>query len=87
MKPLYEQLKKHHYSSRGENPSFVASKDIYAEIGYDYTELIKENQSYQNTCAVRMSLALLKCNTSFQGRISIKKGPYKGKKLSLALNY
>jgi len=28
-----------------------------------------------------MSLALLKCDVNFQGRLSIKSGPYKGKKI------
>lgn len=34
-----------------------------------------------NTCATRVSLALLKTGISFAGRLPVKAGPYKGKKV------
>ncbi|WP_437888997.1 T6SS effector amidase Tae4 family protein [Phytobacter sp. V91] len=81
MKPLYAQLKKHHYSSNPYRQGFVDSEYVYPEIGYTLDEMLKMNPAYENTCAVRMSLALLKCNITFQGRLPIKTGPYKGKKI------
>ncbi|WP_256744026.1 T6SS effector amidase Tae4 family protein, partial [Cronobacter sakazakii] len=60
---------------------FVDARDVYAEIGYDYDDIIKVNQAFKNTCAVRMSLALLKCNVPFDGRFIIKAGAYKGRKI------
>jgi len=81
MKPLYEQLKRNHYSGTEGKPGFVKSSDVFAEIGYDYYALFKQNNDYENTCAVRMSLALLKCNVEFIGRLTIKSGPFKGKKI------
>ncbi len=40
---------------------------------------MKQNPAYENTCAVRMSLALIKSGVNFQGRLMIKDGPHKGK--------
>ncbi len=81
MKPLYEQLKKNHYSANEVRPGYVSRDQLFSEIGYDASALIKSNAGYQNTCAVRMSLALLKCNVNFEGRLSVKAGPYKGKRI------
>lgn len=81
MKPLYAQLKKYHYTSNDERADYVARDALYNEIGYDSNVLIKSNPGYINTCAVRLSLALLKCDVSFQGRLLIKSGPYKGKRI------
>lgn len=81
MKPLYVQIKKNHYSSNESSPDFVPRSTLFSEIGYSESELLKANPGYQNTCAIRMSLALLKCNVSFQGRLLVKTGDYKGKKI------
>lgn len=81
MRPLYEQLKRNHYSSNEAHPDFVSRGSLFLEIGYNADELIKSNPGYQNTCAVRLSLALLKCNIAFSGRLPIKAGPYKGNKI------
>ena len=81
MKPLYAQLKAQHYSSNEARPGYVPRDDLFNEIGYDASVLIKSNPGYMNTCAVRMSLALLKCDVKFEGRLAIKSGPYKGKKI------
>ncbi|EMC4378858.1 hypothetical protein VEL88_002269, partial [Cronobacter sakazakii] len=81
MRPLYQQLKMNHYSSTDGSADFVDARDVYAEIGYDYDDIIKVNQAFKNTCAVRMSLALLKCNVPFDGRFIIKAGAYKGRKI------
>lgn len=79
MKPLYKALKSNHYSSDELSSSFVDKPDLYKEIGYDYDKLYKESKAYENTCAVRMSLALIKSGVHFKGRLKIKSGPYKGR--------
>lgn len=81
MRPLYAQLKMQHYSANESRPGYVPRETLFNEIGYDASALIKSNPGYMNTCAVRMSLALLKCNVSFSGRLPIKAGAYKGKKI------
>lgn len=81
MRPLYEQLKRYHRSSLKHRPGFLSPEELFKEIGYDYKKLKADNPDFENTCAVRMSLALLKNNIDFIGRIIIKDGPYKGKKI------
>lgn len=78
MKIPFGGLKNNHYSSDPANDSYVSAKDVYSEIGYSLSELRKQNPAYANTCAVRMSLALLKSGVAFVGRLKVKSGPYKG---------
>lgn len=79
MKPIFLTLQKNHYSSDSTNSSYVSAESLYSELGYELSALIKENPGYANTCATRMSLALLKSGVSFSGRLKIKTGDYKGK--------
>jgi hypothetical protein len=79
MKPAYLTLKSHHYSSNELSSSYVDKKSLYSEIGYDIDNLIKQNPGYQNTCATRMSLALIKSGVPVNGRLRIKAGPHKGR--------
>ena len=79
MKPLYSNLKKHHYSSNKYHANFMGAAELYKSIGYDINNLTKQNSGYANTCAVRMSLALIKSGITFTGRLKIKDGPHKGK--------
>lgn len=79
MKPAYLVLKQNHYSSEFTSPSYKSGEDVYKEIGYELNDLIKSNPAYANTCATRMSLALLKSGVAFKGRLKIKAGDYKGK--------
>jgi hypothetical protein len=61
----------HNYPRR----SYVSHDDLFREIGWD--DLIK-NPAYENTCATRVSLALIKCGVTIpHARLPIKKGPYK----------
>ncbi|HEY5604714.1 MAG TPA: T6SS effector amidase Tae4 family protein [Gammaproteobacteria bacterium] len=83
MKPAYEQLKKNYYSSNEFADNFVDGEALYSEIGYVQDALIKQNPAYVNTCATRVSLALLKTGVSFNGRLSIKAGEFKGKKVEM----
>ncbi|GAB3437871.1 type VI secretion system amidase effector protein Tae4 [Massilia solisilvae] len=49
---------------------------LFREIGWD--DLIG-NPAYENTCATRVSLALIRSGITIPGgRIAIKKGPFKG---------
>jgi hypothetical protein len=79
MKPSYSTLKKNHYSSDYAQPSYVSGEDLYAEIGYGMQALLKEDRRYENTCATRMSLALIKAGVTFAGRRRVKAGPHKGR--------
>ena len=79
MKPAYANLKANHYSSNKYSPSFLDSDELYASLGYSLEALRKQSPDYVNTCAVRMSLALIKSGVDFIGRMKIKEGPYKGK--------
>ena len=79
MKPAYEKLKRNHYSSNELSAGFVDAETLFSEIGYNQEKLIAQNPGYINTCAVRMSLALLKSGVTFKGRLQIKNGTLKGK--------
>lgn len=79
MKPAYLTLKSQHYSSEFYKAGYVSAEALYKEIGYDIEDLKKQNAGYANTCATRLSLALLKSGVQFSGRLRIKDGPYKGR--------
>lgn len=81
MKPTFSALKSNYYSSNERQENYVSGFDLYAEMGIDHDELVKQNPAYVNTCAARVSLALLKCNVSFVGRLTIKSGKFAGKKI------
>jgi hypothetical protein len=55
----YNTLFNNHYSSNVSNASYKSGPDIYSEIGYVYDDLVKQNEGYKNTCAVRMNRCLL----------------------------
>jgi len=78
MKPSYFTLKSNHYSSNDKYPDYLAPELLYEEIGYDYDTLYAQNHYYENTCAIRMSLALIKSGVSIHGRLKIKAGRHKG---------
>lgn len=81
MKPTFATLKSNYYSSNELQSNYVSGSDLYAEIGIDHENLIKQNPAYINTCATRVSLALLKSNVSFVGRLPVKSGKFTGKKI------
>ncbi|MCL2160592.1 MAG: type VI secretion system amidase effector protein Tae4 [Betaproteobacteria bacterium] len=81
-KPNFAILKSNHYSSDGNSQNYKEGKDVYEEIGYDIEELKKQNPEYENTCAVRMSLALIKSGAYFGppiSRLQVKDGTHKGR--------
>ena len=70
MKPAFINLR--------ENYSSVAAVDqgaLFREIGWE--DLIGKD-SFANTCAIRVSLALIKAGVKVKGRMAIRKGPFKG---------
>lgn len=71
MKPSFAKIKKT-YQDKHACPRDV----LYKELGWD--DLVS-NPAYENTCAVRISLAFIKLGVTMPGRIVIKKGPHKGK--------
>lgn len=71
MKPAFATLSSNYSSNRS-----VSQEDLYKEIGW--YDLIGD-PVYANTCAIRISLALIKSGVNIRGRIAIKKGAYKGK--------
>ncbi|BFM05678.1 T6SS effector amidase Tae4 family protein [Halioxenophilus aromaticivorans] len=81
MRPTYQTLKSNYYSSNELAANFVDGETLYSEIGYDQNKLIEQNSGYVNTCATRVSLALLKSGVRFQGRLKIKQGAYEGYKV------
>ncbi|EOD1046160.1 T6SS effector amidase Tae4 family protein [Citrobacter farmeri] len=79
MKPSFSTLKNNHNSADFSNPDFVESKEFYAGIGYDQGKL---GVQFENTCAARMSVALIKSGVKFNGRLlPIKEGKWKGVRL------
>lgn len=81
MKPAFVTLKSNYYSSNELQSNYVNGSELYSEIGIDHEKLIKQNPAYVNTCTARVSLALLKSNVPFMGRLPVKSGKYVGKKI------
>lgn len=81
MKPNFDLLKSHYYSSNELASNYVSGADLYAEMGIDHESLMKENPAYVNTCAARVSLALLKAGVSFTGRLTIRSGRHANQKM------
>ena len=71
MKPTFAALSMNYSSNR-----HVSQEALYKEIGWD--DLIGKS-AYINTCAIRVSLALIKSGVNVRGRMAIKNGPHKGK--------
>ena len=70
MKPAFIKLR--------ENYASVAAVDqaaLFGEIGWE--DLVGKD-SFINTCAIRISLALIKSGIRLKGRMPINKGPFKG---------
>lgn len=79
MKPSFVLLKENHYSSNKLAQNFVDGAAVYQELGYDIAQLIQQNPGYVNTCAVRMSLALIKSGVIFAGRLPARSAQFTGK--------
>lgn len=71
MKPSFAAVSKG-YPRRKDYPQ----DEVLRLIGWD--DLVN-NGNYANTCAIRISIALVSAGMSIPGRMSIKKGPHKGR--------
>ena len=81
-KPLFATLYNNHYSSNQKHVGrYVEGKDVYKEIGYDMKQLEKQDPNYVNTCATRMSMALMKSGVAMSGRMKVKAGNLKGRSI------
>lgn len=73
--------------SQPRPPYAVLDKAYPRKPKYDWVELFHSigwdnlvgNMDYYNTCAIRVSIALLSAGYQFPGRMKIKAGPLKGK--------
>lgn len=83
MKPSFKKVKDNHYSSNELNTSYKSYEELYEELGYDENSWVHKNDQFKNTCATRLSLALVKAGVTFQGRLKIKGGAEKGKSFEL----
>jgi hypothetical protein len=71
MKPPFLELK-----TNFPGESAVSKTELFQEIGWDD---LMSKEEYQNTCAIRMSVALIKSGIDIPGRMAINKGPWKGR--------
>ena len=71
----------------GVKPAFIKLRDNYASVAaVDQAALFREigwedligKDSFANTCAIRVSLALIKAGVKVKGRMAIRRGPFKG---------
>lgn len=72
-KPQYAVLRRNF-----SPPKLLARSQLFAEIGH--AELAK-NAAWTNTCAIRLSLALAKSGVTLPGRMVIRSGKLKGKRI------
>lgn len=74
LKISFNDLVKHYPRKRD-----VDRETLFRQLGWD--DLIK-NPAYDNTCAIRVSVALIRSSVTIpDGRIPIKTDPHKGKKV------
>ena len=57
-------------------PAEFTHDQLFDELGWSD---IKNNKAYENTCAIRMSLCLIRSGIKIPGRLKIQKGAHKGK--------
>jgi len=60
------------YPSRGD----LDHDELFDYLGWGD---LKDDRTYENTCAIRLSLCLIKSGVLVPGRMKIKKGPFKGR--------
>lgn len=72
-RPMYGVVRRNFY-----HPKFVKRPALFAEIGHPELARIP---AWANTCAVRLSLALVKSGVVIPGRMIIRAGKYKGRRI------
>jgi len=73
VKPTFAVLLRHYPKKKD-----VTHEELFKELGWD--ELIN-NFNFTNTCAVRVSLALVKSGMPIPGRMKVEAGAYKGRRI------
>lgn len=77
----YATLKANYSSSDPASDNYVSQADLFAQIGWD--EFVG-NPNYHNTCAIRVSLALVGAGYPLSaGSHRILAGPNKGKRIEV----
>ena len=73
----YDALKSHYPSSNPRSDAYVSQRDLFEAIGWD---AFIGNPNYQNTCAIRVSLALVRAGASISPKShNVLSGPNAGK--------
>jgi len=72
-----------HLSQAYDRYQAMDTASLYKEIGW--TDVIGKD-AWANTCAVRLSLALLHCGVPLIGRFAIHSGPLKGQLIEIVQN-
>lgn len=79
----FDTLNANYSSSTSFKPNFVSPQDLFAEIGW---EEFLNNPLYENTCALRISLALVKSGFKIAPRShNILKGDHAGKGVQVSM--
>lgn len=73
MKPSFAVLERHY-----PRKSRVSTTELFNDIGWGD---LATNPNFANTCAVRLSVALVKSGVDIPGRMKVESGPYKGKRI------
>ncbi|MFS4437480.1 type VI secretion system amidase effector protein Tae4 [Paracoccaceae bacterium GXU_MW_L88] len=80
----YSKLKANYASSYPAHPSYVSQKDLFESIGWD---AYVGDTNYANTCAIRLSLALIKSgHTLSSGSHKVLDGPHKGARVEVRMS-
>jgi hypothetical protein len=75
-RPYYQDMKNAHEATKNAPFGGRDAEELFASLGHNRSTL---GEQFHNTCATRMSLALLKTGVNFEGRIKIKKGVFTGR--------
>ncbi|MFB8342200.1 T6SS effector amidase Tae4 family protein [Brucella cytisi] len=77
MNVTFDELYRNYSSSDMSRSSYVGQRDLFTQIGW---EMYLGNPNYENTCALRVSLAFLGAGHKISLRShNILKGPHSGK--------
>ncbi|WP_245313604.1 type VI secretion system amidase effector protein Tae4 [Rhizobium sp. R635] len=79
----FDTLYANYPSSATYRPNYVSQEDLFREIGWD---ALLNNPLYANTCAVRVSLALVRSGIKISPKShNILKGPHANKGLEVSM--
>lgn len=80
----YTLLKSNYAPSQPSRPGYISLADLYKSIGWD---AYVNDPNYQNTCALRICLALIKSGFELSsGSHNILAGEHKGKRVEVRMS-